>query len=205
MLRALPWHLLFAICCGAVCGALLYPLQAIAASGVTQMIVLVVMLAFYVNAAMLPVFLPGRHWSLAFISALMLMLLLVGGYVLSERLAICPGAVQKYCFGFVNRAFYLWILTGLCLGLFYGLLSGRRNAMLVGAALGGASGYCLGIATPEFIQPAVSVSVAIGREIVDWRFDSLLHFIWQGALAMFLLHLGAGLGATMGAGKSAAG
>jgi len=43
--------------------------------------------AIYVNAAMLPLAIPGRHWSFAFIGAMLMVLLMIAGAVLSHKLA----------------------------------------------------------------------------------------------------------------------
>jgi hypothetical protein len=148
--------------------------------------------AIYVNGALLPVALPERNWSFAFIGAMALFMLLVAGLILSSKFSFAhsfspdgAAVLSK-----VNQATFLAILTGGCLGLFYGLLAGKRSALLVGLAMGGAAGYLLGLATSNLVTPQD-----------QWRYGGALNFAWQMALAFGLLHLAASLGAMFGAAR----
>ena len=200
LLRALPKHLLLAVLSGAVVGMLLYWLKDIQA--LPAWALFIIMGTLWSNAAVIPVALPGRYWSFAFIGALMLFLLLVAGMILAAKFEFphslvpyprLPGQTEYE--DEVNVITYAAILTGGCLGLLYGLLSGKAGAMAVGLALGGAFGYILGLASVH----AFSEHYNDPRGWFLWRFDSALHFAWQGALAMLWLHLFAGLGAVLGA------
>ena len=185
-LRVLPKHVLCAILSGALTGALLYGLQQLQLPGKWNYLMVIPLVALYVNGAMLPVALPGRHWSFAFIGAMAMFMLLVAGLILSSLFSFAHSLTPL-----VNLATFLAILTGGCLGLFYGLLAGKPSAMVVGLAVGAATGYLLGLASLHLITP--------GNQ---WRYDGVLHFAWQTAAAFGLLHLGAGLGAALGAKKS---
>jgi hypothetical protein len=198
LLRALPKHLLLALLSGAVVGVLIYWLKDIQA--LPGWVLLIIMGTLWANAAVIPVALPGRYWSFAFIGALMLFLLLVAGMHLAlmlpfphSRMLGVADPDDSDVVILVNVFTYATILTGGCLGLVYGLLAGQRAAMVVGLALGGACGYVLGLGS------LLAIRILSGNEAYPWRFDGALHFAWQGALAMLWLHLGAGLGAVLGA------
>lgn len=191
-LRSLPRHVLCAILSGALTGALLYGLQQCALPGKWNYLMFIPLGALYVNGAMLPVALPGKHWSFAFIGAMALFMLLVAGLILSSKFSFAHSLAPQTAtvLSKVNQATFLAILTGGCLGLFYGLLAGKSSALVAGLALGAATGYLLGLGSLQLITPED-----------QWRYDGALNFAWQTAAAFMLLHLGAALGAALGAEK----
>lgn len=195
-------HFFLALLSGAAVGALFYWLKDIEA--LPGWALFIIMGTLWANAAVIPVALPRRYWSFAFIGAMMLFLLLLAGMILASKLPfphsrkLLPGVPNPVAVEEVNIITYATVLTGGCLGLLYGLLSGRRGAMVVGLALGGASGYVLGIAS---LYAFVAVGGGAEPQYV-WRYDSTLHFAWQGALVMIVLHAGASLGALLGAGST---
>jgi len=208
LFRALPKHLLLALLCGAVFGPLFYCFKDIQA--LPPLVLFIIIGTLWANAAVLPVALPGRYWSFAFIGALMLFLLLVPGMFLAAKFPFPHSSVlfSPGAFAYspeVNVITHGAILTGACLGLIYGLLAGRRPAMAVGLALGGASGYVLGLASMYAFKWLADPHLVSRLPPLCWRFDGALHFAWQGALAMVVLHLGACLGAVLGAAPSASG
>jgi hypothetical protein len=209
MLRAMPKHLLWAAVSGAVVGMLLYWLKDVAAlPGWLQAIV---MGTLWVNAAVLPVALPGRHWSFAFIAAMMLFLALVAGMILAAKFPFPHSRIAcesgRYVYSEeVNIITWAAIITGGCLGLFYGLLVGRTSSMVVGLSLGSAAGYVLGTLAVHAVSARYMGDGADcdGGPLNGYAltYNTALHFAWQGALAMVVLHLGASLGAAMGTGPA---
>ena len=198
MLRALPKHVFFAAISGAIAGFILYFLNQIELEGQWNLLMALPIGAIYVNAAMLPLAIPGRHWSFAFIGAMLMFLLMIVGAVLSHKFSF--GNSEK-----ANIATFEFILSGGCLGMFYGMLSGRTSAMIVGVALGSAVGFLLGTESAEFlVTESGRFSDGTGVTVEYWRYRSPLHFAWQLGAAMALLHLGACLGAAMGAGPAPA-
>lgn len=212
MLRAMPKHLLWAAAAGAVAGAALRGLDHLAPSGWLAWAALIAMGGLYANAAVMPVTLPGRHWSFAFIGAMMLFLLLVAGGVLAPKFPfphsflppLPPHGMEPVFLPHVNAITWLGILTGGCLGLLYGLLVGRTGSMVVGLALGSASGYAVGIASLLLVGLSPCGWGCSSYHGLDWRWYGLLHLAWQGALFMVVVHFGASLGAAMGAGAAPA-
>ncbi|MCY3022574.1 MAG: hypothetical protein NTW87_26640 [Planctomycetota bacterium] len=208
MLRSMPKHLLAALVSGAVAGMLLYGLKDVQALPVW--LLFIIMGTLWANAAVMPVALPGRHWSFAFIGAMMLFLLLVAGTVLAPKFpfshshvpAPLPGGGDYTDVAEVNAITWGAVLTGGCLGLLYGLLAGRTPAMAVGLALGAATGYVLGAVSLSAFQWLADPRVVSRMPPMVWRFDGILHFAWQGALAMLVLHVGACVGAILGTGPS---
>jgi hypothetical protein len=204
LLRALPQHALLALICGAVAGFVLYFFQGIQLEGKWNLLMFIPTAAFFANAAVLPIIIPGRHWSLGFIGAMMLFLLLFAGLIISSKL---PFPHSRNSFGLVltkvNSYSYALLLGGACVGLFYGLLAGVRSAMIVGAALGAASGYLLGVGMLRLVSgmevPAGSMAAT---EI--WQFSGPHHTAWQLGAALMLLHVGACAGAAMGASTTSA-
>ncbi|MGD0094632.1 MAG: hypothetical protein ABSE73_32380, partial [Planctomycetota bacterium] len=68
----------------------------------------------------------------------------------------------------------------------------------------GATGYVLGLVSlSAFNSGWYPVGPTYSCYEVIWRFNGALHFAWQGAVAMAVLHLGACLGAIMGAAPGA--
>jgi len=196
MLRALPKHVFFAAISGAIAGFILYFLNQIELEGQWNLLMALPIGAIYVNAAMIPLAIPGRHWSFAFIGAMLMFLLMIVGAILSHKFAF--GKNEK-----ANVATFEFILSGGCLGLFYGMLCGRTSAMIVGIALGSVIGYLMGIGSTSFlVTESGSFSDGTRRTVESWYYNSPLHFAWQLAAAMALLHLGACLGAAMGAGPA---
>jgi hypothetical protein len=104
----------------------------------------------------------------------------------------------------INVVTWGGITTGGCLGLFYGLLIGRMSAMCVGLAVGSVIGYTLGLLSVHAVGGGASVNSdgeVVWRQCW-WLHDSAIHFTWQSALAMLLLHVGACIGAILGTGPT---
>lgn len=210
MLRALPQHVLWAVVLGAVAGPLLWWLLQIPMPDGWQWLLAIPAGAVFANAAVLPVALPGRHWSFAFIGAMMLFLLLVAGMILartfafphSQLPALPPHGTEPLYVPEVNYVTWVAVLTGGCLGLLYGLLAGRSGGMSIGLAIGSATGYLLGIASLQLVSSAPCPWGCGQYHDVFWRFDGPLHLAWQCALLLAVLHLGACLGAALGAGAN---
>ena len=194
MLRAMPRHLLWAVLLGAVVGPPLYWLKDVEA--LPPWLLFIIMGTLWANAAVLPVAIPGKHWSFGFIGTFMLFLALFAGMILAARFAF-PHSHQGNYIPQINCVTFGAIITGGCLGLLYGLLVGTAPSMAVGLALGGAAGYLLGLASEDAF-----VGLAAFGEPPAWRFDSALHFAWQSALAMLILHLAACMGAILGIGPA---
>ncbi|MFH0939398.1 MAG: hypothetical protein V1899_08975 [Planctomycetota bacterium] len=194
LLRSLPKHVLYAILLGAITGILLYWLKFVQLSGKWNYLMFFPIASIYVNGATLPVAIPGRHWTFAFIGAMMMLLLLIAGVILSIELpfshSLKPGT-SKVMYT-ANLITYGGILTGGCLGLFYGILAGCKTAMFVGLAMGVATGYLLSLASIHAVIAGADMDILI--------YNSTPHAAWQGALACGTLHIGAGLGAILGSG-----
>ncbi len=194
MLRTLPSHVLFAIISGALTGFLLYLLSLVQLPGRWNLVMLFPLAGIYVNGATLPVAIPGRHWSFSFLCSMSMLLLLVAGMILAAKInfphSYMPGAAAPLTK--VNALTVAGMVTGACLGLFYGVLAGQKGAMVVGLAMGVATGYVLGLLSTGIVSGAAGSFDA-------WIYDGPLHFAWQGALAFGALHLGSGLGALLGA------
>jgi hypothetical protein len=197
MFKALPKHLLWAAVSGAVVGPLLYWLKDV--QFLPPLLLFVIMAALWVNAAVMPVALPGKHWSFAFIGAVMLFLALVAAMILAPKfpfghsLFFLEGYGEVVYIPEVNAVTWVAIVTGACLGLFYGLVVGQTPAMVLGVLFGFVAGYFLGAMSPRGFGEWIGVPKLL--------YSSPLHFLWQGALAMLVLHLGACVGAAMGAGS----
>lgn len=203
MLRALPKHVFFALVSGAVAGPILYYLSQIEIEA-SWNIMLVPMGAVLVNAAMLPVAIPGKNWSFAFIGAMLLFLLLLAGLIISPKF---PFPHARNVFGLtlprVNTFSYLLVLCGGCLGLFYGMIAGKRSSMVVGSVMGAACGFLIGIALLNLFT-GINVNITDIRVFEVAKYVGGIHAMWQVGGAMALLHLGACLGAAMGAGPAPA-
>jgi hypothetical protein len=193
LLRRLPWHVFWAALSGAVCGFALYWGGYFPMPGWLRFIVEIPLGAGFAVAATLPLAIPGRHWSLAFISATMMLMVLVIALLLSGKIqflhSLQPDGRALWR---VNLMTCVGLLTGGCLGLFYGLLAGHKWSLIVGAALGAAAGYTLGLLSVFVISQVPATAGA-------WLYDGAPHFTWQGSAALALLHLGASVGALMGA------
>lgn len=127
---------------GAVGGTILHFLKDIHLSGKWDLLMFIPLAAVHVNAAVLPVAIPGRHWSFGYIGAVMLFFLLIAGTVLAGKIEF-PHA--QNALGGVNIATYWALLTGALLGLLYGLIAGRTSSMVLGLMIGSLAGYGLGI------------------------------------------------------------
>ena len=208
MLRALPKHVFFAALSGAIAGFILYFLNQIELEGQWNLLMALPIGAIYVNAAMMPLAIPGRHWSFGFIGAMLMFLLMIVGAILSRKFAFPHSREFEWINPNVNTATFEFILSGGCLGLFYGMLCGRSSAMIVGTAVGSAMGFVLGIYSRELVNSGFfnehGLILTFDHLAGNWRYNSPLHFAWQLAAAMALLHLGACLGAAMGAGPAPA-
>jgi hypothetical protein len=206
MLRALPKHLMWAALLGAIAGPILYFLKDIELPGKWNLLMAIPIGAVYVNAAVLPIALPGRHWSFGFIASAMLFMLLIAGMIIAPKFPFAHAwtrlkGIVPLLLPAVNTLTWTAIITGGCIGLFYGTLVGRTSAMICSMAIGSAVGYVIGIISMDnfVLEIFRNTSEFDGTR---WRFDSPLHFAWQLALMLVILHLGACLGATMGAGSS---
>lgn len=213
MLNALPRHLLWAVVLGGVAGALIWLLKEIGIPDGWEWLLGIPIGALWANVCALPIALPGRHWGYGFISATMFALLIVIGAVLGERIflshSVLKTALDTQRLMKVNLLTYQFVLTGAGIGLFYGLLAGKKPAIWCGLALGGATGYLLGIASLEVVTHAVSgggkkLSMDLLMDYDQWRYDRIWHFSWQLASAAVLLHLAGCLGAALGAGAPVA-
>jgi hypothetical protein len=194
LLRRFPLHILYAIVTGAVTGALLYwGGNLIQPTGILRYVIMMALGAVFVNGATIPVALPGRHWSFAFVIALMMIMLLVAGVILP---AMIPFSHSRLSDGTildrVNLVTWIGILTGGGLGLFYGVVAGHKWSIIVGGAMGAVAGFILGIVSLNFISAAPG-------SVDEWRYFSAPHFAWQCAAFMVLLHAGALGGAILGA------
>ena len=194
-LYSLPKHILCAVALGAITGILLYWLSLVQLPGKWNYLMFFPIASVYVNGATLPMAIPGRHWTFAFMGEMMLLLLLITSLILSMKLpfshSLKPGASETLYT--VNLITYVGILTGGCLGLFYGILAGHKSAMVVGLALGAVTGYLLGVASIHVVTAG-----ALGVDANIWVYNGTLHAAWQGALACSALHAGASLGAMLG-------
>src|SRR5476651_44174 len=85
-LRALPKHVLLALLCGAISGMLIWWVKSIPLSGSWRLGLLFPLAAVYVTGAILPLAIPGRNWGFSFICGMMLALILMAGFVLSETI-----------------------------------------------------------------------------------------------------------------------
>ena len=192
-LLALPKHLLLAAAFGAVAGALICLLKNIDLDGQWRMALLLPIGAVYVNAVILPLAIPGRHFGFAFICSMLMFLILIAGMILATKI-ILPhsqiaggGTLTK-----VNALTFGAVLTGACLGLFYGLFSDRRGAMASGAIVGAAMGYTLGVVSVDLVHHTPEAWDTL-------VYTGPLNFAWQCAAALMLLHLAGCLGAMLGA------
>lgn len=192
-LRALPKHLLLALLFGAIGGALIYFLKNIGLEGQWRLVLLLPMGAVYVNAVVLPLAVPGRHFGFAFICAMLMFLILIAGMILATKIILPHSQVAGGPpLTKVNALTFGAVLTGACLGLFYGLFSDRPAARVTGALIGAATGYVLGVFSVELVT----------HSAVAWDtivYDGPLNYAWQCAAALTLLHLGGCLGAFFGA------
>ncbi|HYF48930.1 MAG TPA: hypothetical protein VEJ63_05975 [Planctomycetota bacterium] len=191
-LKALPLHLLLAALSGAVTAVLLSLLTDIQLSGYWRYILILPIGAVYVNGAIMPLVVPGRHFSFGFLCAMMLIMICLAGGVLSTWLRLPHSFVDDAYLSKINTVSFIALVTGLSLGLFYGILVGTRHSLTFGAILGTAGGYLVGLGT------AALVSHESGTRN-QFVYGSLLDFAWQGAAAMLALHLFGAIGALMGA------
>jgi hypothetical protein len=178
--RNLPRHIFFAIVFGAAAAPALLWLSAIELPGNWNLLMAIPCGAIYANAAVLPIAVPGRHWSFGFVAALLMFLLFIAGGILSSKVDFARGPAPISAQA--NLIGILAVLTGACLGTLYGLLSGRGSAMALGAAIGAACGYAVGVTSLE-LGDAGALRCALA-----------------GAAALGSLHAGACLGAALGAG-----
>ncbi|HYG74807.1 MAG TPA: hypothetical protein VEK08_07375 [Planctomycetota bacterium] len=212
LLRGLPRHLLFALVLGLVVGPLMWLVKEIEVPEGWEWIAGIPIAALWANAAALPIALPGRHWGYGFISAGMIFLLLVAGAVLGERIMLSHSIVktplETQRLMKVNLLTFELVLSGAGIGLFYGLLAGKKSAMWTGLALGGAIGFVLGIASLAVVTHAVAggakkLSMDMLMSYDRWKYDTFYHFAWQTTAAAVALHLAGCIGAALGAGAAA--
>jgi len=192
---------LWAALLGAVGGVLLYFLKDIRLSGMWNLLMFIPLAAVHVNAAVLPVAIPGRHWGFGYIGAIMLFFLLIAGTVLSNKLEFPHARVGNMELVGVNIVTYWSVLTGGLLGLLYGLIAGRTRAMLMGTLLGSLAGYGLGIMYASFFDMGPSpIGEFTGMRTMSWSVEP----DWAGmmigvALGMSVLHVASLTGAALGA------
>ena len=196
LLHNLPRHVLLAVIFGLVAGPLIFGLKSIPIDGSWRLVLLAPISLVYVAATTLPVALPGKHWLFAVICAVLLLMASLVAGILATKIdfphSLLPdGTVLTK----VNVVTTGAMATGICLGLFYGLLSEKRSAMIAGAILGAATGYTLGMASVEVVSRTPPLDLLV--------YNGVLHYAWQLAVALAVLHLGACLGAALGARQSA--
>lgn len=202
LFRALPKHLLWAALLGAVGGVLLYFLKDIRLSGMWNLLMFIPLAAVHVNAAVLPVAIPGRHWGFGYIGAIMLFFLLIAGTVLSNKLEFPHARVGDTELVGVNIVTYWALLTGGLLGLLYGLIAGRTGAMVMGLMIGSLAGYGLGIGYAGLFPTGMPRPPFGGGMPHDsWAYVT---FEWYGMAllvtgAMVVLHAMSLIGAALGA------
>jgi hypothetical protein len=195
LLHNIPRHVLLAIIFGLLAGPLIFGLKSIPIDGSWRLMLLAPIALVYVAATTLPVALPGKHWLFAVICAVLLLLASLVAGILATKIdfphSVLPdGTVLTK----VNVLTTGAMATGICLGLFYGLLSEKRSAMIAGAILGAATGYTLGMASVELVSRTPPMDLLI--------YNGALHYAWQLGVALAVLHLGACMGAALGARKA---
>lgn len=180
---------------GAVGGVLLHFLKDIHLSGMWNLLMFIPIAAVYVNTAVLPVAIPGRHWGFGYIGAIMLFFLLIAGTVLAGKIEF-PHA--RNTLAGVNVISYWALLTGGLLGILYGLIAGRTGAMLMGMMLGSLAGYGIGVGCATmFPYPGPETPSS------DWGGPPVLYLLWYETIlavggAMVVLHAMSLIGAALG-------
>lgn len=197
LFRALPKHLLWAALLGTVGGLILHFLKDIHLSGKWDLLMFIPLAAVHVNMAVLPVAIPGRHWSFGYIGAVMLFFLLIAGTVLSGKIEFPHAHSGPLELSGVNVVTYWALLTGGLLGLLYGLIAGRTGAMVLGLIFGSLAGYGLGIGFAGLFPKMEPAEFGAA----SWVY---LRLEWYGmagltALAMVVLHTASVIGAAFGA------
>jgi len=193
--RLIPFHLLLAALFGAGTAVLLGLLGSIQLAGRWQYVMVFPIGALYVNGVVLPVSIPGRHWSFGFLCSMMLILICMAGGIISTWLHLPHSTVGTVFLSAVNTATFLAVVTGASIGLFYGLLVGERTALTLGAVLGAMGGYILGLLSALLI----SHEEATRNQFI---YNSWFDYAWQGAAGLLGLHLFGAVGALMGAAKT---
>ncbi len=154
----------------------------------------IVLSAFLANAAVIPIAMPGRHWSFSFISAIVMFFALVIAMVLSQKFPIGHG--REYVIP--NLFFWALITTGGCVGLFYGLFVGRTLSMVLGLTFGTWMGYLLSRSLEHDDDIWFSLKRLVIPEIAT-TLGEVLFSVILGGILMTALHLAAGVGAALGA------
>ena len=190
LLQKLPQHVLYAVLLGAVGAVLLSLLQYIQLPGRWNYLMAFPFAAVYVNAAVLPLAIPGRHWSFAFIAGMMMVLISMAAAILSAKVQFPHSVIGGTVLPKVNTLTFFMLVTGGSQGLFYGVLVGRKPAMVLGLFFGLIAGYLLGM---------LSLTVVTHDQANTFVYNRWIDFAWQGALALGVLHLAACLGAVVGA------
>jgi hypothetical protein len=191
-LRLIPLHLLLAALFGAATAVILSLLNGIQLSGRWNYVMIFPLASIYVNGVIMPAVIPGRHFSFGFLCAMMLILICMASMILSTWIPLPHSMVGDVYVAAINTITFLMLATGASLGLFYGILVGRKNAILFGGILGAIGGYVIGLAS----MALVSHDEATRNQFIR---NSMLDLAWQGALAGLVLHLFAAAGAFLGA------
>jgi len=186
---------------GTVGGLLLHFLKDIHLSGKWDLLMFIPLAVVHVNAAVLPVAIPGRHWSFGYIGAVMLFFLLIAGTVLAGKIEFPHARAGNMELVGANVVTYWALLTGGLLGLLYGLIAGRTGAMVMGLMLGSLAGYGLGIGYASLFPKLAMNSPASMEGKVAW---TKVTFEWYGMAlhvmgAMVVLHAMSIVGAALGA------
>jgi hypothetical protein len=191
-LRQIPLHLLLAGLFGAGMAAVLALLNSIQLPGRWNYLMVFPFAAIYVNGVIMPAVIPGKHFSFGFLCAMMLVLICMASAILSTWVQLPHSVVGGVYLSTINTITFLALATGASLGLFYGILVGRKNAMVLGAIVGAIGGYIIGLISMALVSHE-------GATTNQFIHSGMLDLVWQGALAGFLLHLFAAAGAFMGA------
>ncbi len=180
--RVIPLHVGYALVSGALLGLVLYGLNECNGAAWIEFLASLAMLLCCSAFATLPMALPGKHWLFGTLAAVALMCLLLPGLLLAPHVPFAHSYVAgAQPVELINVLTMGAMISGLCLGLFYGLLVGGTRPVVVGCLAGLGTGYVLGLC-----------SVLLGA----WsKTGEALHlgnawgWVWQCALTMGALHL----------------
>ena len=191
-LSALPEHFFLALLFGAGGSILLDLLAQIKLPGPWINLPLFPSVAIFVNAMVLPLAIPGRHWSFAFLCEMMLILSCLAGVILATLIPLPHSTVAGNYLSTVNVITFLAMATGLSLGCFYGIVVGGAKALKLGALFGLTGGYLVGLLSTALISHETET-------LDQFEYGSLLDMAWQGGVGLLILHFFATIGALLGA------
>jgi hypothetical protein len=189
---SIPNHLLLSLVFGAGGAVILSLISHIQLPGRWYYLILFPSTAIFVNAAVLPLGIPGRRWSFAFLCEMMLILSCFASGILSTWIPLPHSTVAENYLTSVNVITFLAMATGLSLGLFYGVIVGGQLALKMGAIFGLLGGYFVGLFSTALISHETET-------LNQFEYASVLHLAWQGAAGLLILHFFATLGALLGA------